>query len=78
MRAGLSSEGNSPLTHLVSGFVGEGYCADVAWLNTGINEGSDSVGNNTGFAAAGSCDDKKRTFKMEDGFCLRGSKMSGE
>jgi hypothetical protein len=70
MCTGGSSESTGPLAHLIGGLVGEGYCANIVWLDAGIYECSDSMCNDTGFAAARARNNKQRALCVENSTSL--------
>jgi hypothetical protein len=73
MCSGRGAQGDCPLAHLVSGFVGEGYRADIAGRDARVDKSRDAIRYNTGFAAARAGKNKQWPFNVENSFSLRGS-----
>ena len=71
VRAGGGAEGDCPLAHLVGGFVGESYCANIVRLDARIDKRCDSIRDYAGFAAARAGNNKQRPFYVKDSFFLR-------
>jgi hypothetical protein len=64
-----------PLSHFSGGFVGKGNRHDVVGANAAkFNQIGDPMGNHSGLAAAGSSQDKYRSFYGFHSFSLGGIK----
>src|SRR5208337_1572761 len=69
----------NPLFHLVGSFVGERHRQDVlGWDWPGFDQIGNPVGDDAGLAAAGSCQDQQRPFRLFYRSALLGIKLVEE